>query len=77
MGRSLPARGRVPDVRASVLFSLGAMTTYGSSDLLPAHWRLMGALEALNGILLIGLSTAFLFSMIQEVRAAEAEQRRH
>jgi hypothetical protein len=27
----------------------------------------MGALEALNGILLFGLTTAFLFSVIQKV----------
>jgi len=27
----------------------------------------MGALEALNGMLLFGLTTAFLFAMIQEV----------
>jgi hypothetical protein len=34
---------------------------------LDPHWQLMGALEALNGILLFGLTTAFLFAMIQEV----------
>jgi hypothetical protein len=28
---------------------------------------MMGALEALNGMLLFGLTTAFLFAMIQEV----------
>jgi hypothetical protein len=28
---------------------------------------MMGALEALNGMLLFGLMTAFLFAMIQEV----------
>ena len=31
------------------------------------HWRLLGAIESLNGWLLFGLSTAFLFWMIQEV----------
>ena len=31
------------------------------------QWQLMGALEALNGMLLFGLTTAFLFAMIQKV----------
>jgi len=64
-------------VRLAVLFSLGAMTTYGGSGTdLPDHWHLMGALEALNGIILFGLTTAFLFSMIQEVWMAGRGQRR-
>jgi hypothetical protein len=70
--------GALPDVRSSVLFSLGAMTTYGGSNLtLQDHWLLMGGLEALNGIILFGLTTAFLFSMIQEVWMAGRERRRH
>jgi hypothetical protein len=36
----------------------------------------MGALEALNGIILFGLTTAFLFSMIQEVWLAGGRDRR-
>jgi hypothetical protein len=69
--------GALPDIRSAVLFSFGAMTAYGGSDLdLPAHWRLLGALEALNGIILIGLSTAFLFTTMQDVRA-EAGRHRH
>jgi hypothetical protein len=31
------------------------------------EWQLMGGLEALNGILLFGLSTAILFAIIQRV----------
>ena len=46
-----------------MLYSLDAMTTYGHESVsLEAHWQLMGALEALNG-----LTTAFLFAMFQEV----------
>jgi hypothetical protein len=68
--------GALPDLASSVLFSLSAMTTYGGSGLdLQQHWQLMGALEALNGIILFGLTTAFLFSMIQEVWLAEREHR--
>jgi hypothetical protein len=38
-----------------------------SLPFLEKQWRLMGALEALNGTLLFGLTTAFLFAMIQKV----------
>jgi len=34
---------------------------------LEEQWQLMGALEALNGMLLFGLTTAFLFAMIKKV----------
>jgi hypothetical protein len=51
-----------------MLYSLGAMTTYGHQNLyLQEHWRLIGPIEALNGSLLVGLTTAFLFWLIQEV----------
>ena len=61
--------GALPDTKTAMLYSLSAVTTYGhASALLPEHWRLLGALEALNGILLFGLTTAFLFALIQEVR---------
>ena len=44
------------------------MTSYGHANLfLEEQWQLMGALEALNGMLLFGLTTAFLFAMIQKV----------
>ena len=48
-----------------MLYSLGAMTTYGHATIyLDPHWQMLGALEALNGAILIGLTTAFLYSMI-------------
>ncbi len=51
-----------------MLYSLNAITTYGHSDVaLSGHWQLMGALEALNGMLLFGLSTAFLYGILQRV----------
>jgi hypothetical protein len=66
-----------PDLPSAILFSFGAMTTYGGSGFdLQRHWQLMGALEALNGIILFGLTTAFLFSMIQEVWTAGRDGRR-
>jgi hypothetical protein len=59
--------GALPDFRSSVLYSLNAMTSYGHTNLsLEDHWQLMGALEALNGWLLFGLTTAFLFAVIHK-----------
>ena len=60
--------GALPDGKESLLYSLGAMTTYGHETYyLAAHWRLMGALEALNGMILFGLTAAFLYAMIRTV----------
>jgi len=58
-----PATGLVP-----ITHSLNAMTSYGHTNLeLVDRWHLMGALEALNGWLLFGLTTAFLFAVIERV----------
>ena len=60
--------GAVPDMNAAVLYSFSAMTAYGhASVLLEPHWQLMGALEALNGLMLFGLTTAFMFAVIGRV----------
>jgi len=60
--------GALPDMRLALLYSLSAITTYGHAELyLAPHWRLMGSLEALNGLLLFGLTTAFLYAHVQRV----------
>ena len=57
----------LPDKKSAMLYSLSAMTTFGhSGSTLEPRWQLMGALEALNGLILFGLSTAFLYGIIQE-----------
>jgi hypothetical protein len=58
--------GAQPDFKSAMLYSLGAMTTSGSGLHLEDRWRLMGAIEALSGWLLFGLTTAYLFSAIQQ-----------
>jgi len=60
--------------RAAMLYSLNAITSYGHDNLvLDDHWQLMGAMEALDGWLLFGLTTAFLVGMYQKVsREAQA-----
>ena len=63
--------GALPDGKSALLYSLSAMTTYGHERFVLAdHWQLMGSLEALNGMILFGLTTAFLYGMIRELLAA-------
>ena len=58
----------LPDGRSALLYSVGAITSYGHANLVLApRWQLLGALEALNGMILFGLTTAMLYGMIQRV----------
>jgi hypothetical protein len=60
--------GALPDFKTAMLYSLNAVTSYGHENLvLESQWQLMGAIEALNGWLLFGLTTAFLFGMMEKV----------
>jgi hypothetical protein len=64
--------GALPDGRTALLYSLNAFTAYGHTELaLAPHWRLMGALEALNGMLLFGLTTGFLYGHFRRVWPVE------
>lgn len=52
----------------AVYFSLVTFTTLGYGDIsLSSDWRLLSGLEAINGIMLIGWSTAMMFSLIQNI----------
>ena len=50
----------------AMFFSLDTMSTRGASGLkLQRPFEIMGALEAVDGMLLFGVSTAYLFSVMQ------------
>jgi hypothetical protein len=67
-GLSYRFLGALPDNKSAMLYSLGAMTTDGHENFQPASQRrLRGGLEALNGWGLFGLTTAFLFGIMQKV----------
>jgi hypothetical protein len=52
----------------AVYFSMVTFTTLGYGDIsLTSEWRLLSGLEAINGIMLIGWSTAMMFSLIQNI----------
>jgi hypothetical protein len=67
MGKQLMfSLGALSDKKTAMLYSLGAMTTYGHANIhLNPRWELLGAMEALQGMLLFGLTTAFLFSIFR------------
>ena len=49
-------------------FSFVTFTTLGYGDItLSQGWRLLSGIEALNGILLVGWSTAMIFAVVQEI----------
>jgi hypothetical protein len=58
--------GALGSPETAILYSLDSMATRGASGLiLQSHWRLLGALEAADGMLLFGISTAFIFTIMQ------------
>ncbi|WP_424363176.1 hypothetical protein [Methylocystis parvus] len=59
----------LPDPRDAVLYSLSSITAFGHAPLfLDKRWQLLGAMEAMNGVILFGLTTAFLFAAVQLAR---------
>jgi hypothetical protein len=60
--------GALADWQTAMLYSLSAITSYGHAEIyLEKRWQLLGAIEAVNGMILFGLTTAFLFAAIERV----------
>ena len=63
------------DLETSLYFSLGTYTTIGYGDVvLPQRWRLLGAVEGISGVLLCGLSTAFIFAIVNALFKIRVDQ---
>ena len=59
--------GALNSLGEAVLYSVDSISTRGASGLvLEHHWRMMGALEATDGMLLFGISTAYIFTVMQD-----------
>ena len=57
-------KGAMGDMQSALYFSAVTYTTTGYGDLvLPPEWRLLGGIEALTGILMVGWSTGFFFAV--------------
>lgn len=60
--------GGVADFSAALYCSAGSYTTVGSGDVvLSPRWKLLGPLEATAALLMFGVSTALIFSVIQRL----------
>jgi hypothetical protein len=70
-------RNAMPDLASALYFSAVTYTTTGYGDLvLLAGWRLVGAVEALTGILMCGWSTGFFFAIVNRLYQDVPEIRR-
>ncbi|WP_270937683.1 hypothetical protein [Falsiroseomonas oryzae] len=60
--------GALETFRGAVLYSFSAMTTYGHAPVfLASEWQLLGAIQALNGMLTFGMTVAFLAALVRRV----------
>src|SRR5215475_446169 len=58
--------GAFDSFKDALLYSVDSMSTRGASRLtLQRHWQMMGALEAVDGMLLFGVSAAYIFAVMQ------------
>lgn len=64
----------LPSWESAFYFSTTTYSTVGFGDLvLPRIWRTLGPIEAITGVLMCGLSAAFLFAVV--TRLVEREER--
>lgn len=57
--------GAVPDLRTAAYYSAATYGAIGFSDeAMAPEWRLLGAIEGLNGVLLLGWTTAFFVTVV-------------
>lgn len=58
-----------PNFETAFYYSATSYSTVGYGDvILPAHWRVYGAIEAVTGILMFGWSTGVLFSIVHRLQ---------
>jgi voltage-gated potassium channel len=69
------SRALFPDFETSLYFSVVSYAAIGYGDvLLPRNWRLLGAIEGVSGLLLCGISTAFIFAVMNAMFKARMQQ---
>src|SRR3954452_15527242 len=69
-------RNAMPDLASALYFSAVTYTTTGYGDVvLVEGWRLLGAVEALTGILMCGWSTGFFFAIVNRLYEAAPDAR--
>ena len=64
--------GAAPPNTDLVYFAFGNYTTLGYGDVVPVpKWHLLGPITALNGVMLIGWSTALIFEILRHSAPAQ------
>lgn len=72
--KNLVPIGELASFEEAVYFSIVTFTSLGYGDItLSESWRLLSGIEALNGIILVGWSTAMIFAVVQHVWRGLAE----
>ncbi len=60
--------GALSEIETALYFSMVTYTTLGYGDVVMSQdWRILSALEAANGIIMFGWSTALIFAAVQIV----------
>lgn len=66
------AFGVFDGLEPALYFSLIAFTTLGFGDIvLSEDWRILSGFTAVNGLLVFGFSTAFMFEVFSRIRSSE------
>jgi hypothetical protein len=62
------AGGVLPDFETALYFSMSSYTTLGYGDVIPpVSWRLLGPMEAIVGILMLGWSTSIIVAAVHRM----------
>ncbi len=63
--------GAIQDLETALYFSVVTFTTLGYGDVtLDANWRLLGSIQAANGTIMFGWTTAIVMAVIHRMVAA-------
>lgn len=73
--KAIVPTGELADFEAAVYFSFVTFTTLGYGDItLSEVYRLLSGIQALNGILLVGWSTALMFAVVQKTWEKDVDE---
>ena len=68
----IPEITALPDWQTALYFSMVTFTTLGYGDIvLSGEWRTLAAVQAANGVIMFGWTTALIFYFIQKIYKAE------